>query len=161
MNLRMIPGLFRFLKFNCISEKSVEKAAGFMKYEHHQKDTYIFKQGDKCDKFYGIIKGEISIRIKNHFTPIEKETTSLGPGMCFGEWAMIYDIPRTASAYANCDVDLFYLNKEYFEASFEKEIIKADIEKKNFVTSKIPPLLKGGKIQNILSSIVPCVRYKN
>ena len=43
MNLRMIPGLFRFLKFNCISEKSVEKAAGFMKYEHHKKDTYIFK----------------------------------------------------------------------------------------------------------------------
>ena len=107
--------------------------------------------------FYGIISGEVSIRNVNQYTSVEREKTSIGPGMCFGEWALIYDISRTASAYATTDVELFYLPKDLFDITISKEIIKADIDKKNFVTKKIPALLKGRKIQNVLWSIIPCV----
>lgn len=38
-----------------------------MKYECHEANTYIFKQGEKSNKFYGIISGHVSIRSKKMF----------------------------------------------------------------------------------------------
>lgn len=36
-------------------------------------------------------------------------------GSCFGEWGLIYNKPRTASAYCLTDVDLFCLDKISFD----------------------------------------------
>ena len=97
------------------------------------------------------------IKHEVYLTPVEEEKTSLGPGMCFGEWGLIYNIPRTASAKCKVDSEVFYLEKEFFSLFLEKDILKADLEKKNFVTRKIPALLRMGKTHEVLSGIVPCV----
>ena len=76
-------------------------------------------------------------------------------GWCFGEWAVIYDTPRTASTYCLTDVELFSLEKEYFNQTFAKEIIHADFEKKNFVSQKIPNF-QADSVQFLLPNIIPC-----
>ena len=38
---------------------------------------------------------------------LEKEVLTLSDGQCFGEWALLYNIPRTASAYILEESDLF------------------------------------------------------
>jgi len=76
-------------------------------------------------------------------------------GWCFGEWAVIYDTPRTASTYCLTDVELFSLDKEYFNQTFAKEIIHADFEKKNFVSQKIPNF-QADSVQFLLPNIIPC-----
>lgn len=156
------------MKFNCIDNVTLMNAVSFMEHEHFQPNVRIFKEGDQSDKFYGIITGRVSIRatkvighevVNYEIIPqtIEEEKTVLGPGMCFGEWGIIHNIPRTASAYTTTETELFSLEKEYFNMTLAKEIIKADLDKKIFVTQKIPALAYCGKVQNILPQIVPTV----
>jgi CRP-like cAMP-binding protein len=76
-------------------------------------------------------------------------------GWCFGEWAVIYDTPRTASIYCLTDVELFTLEKQYFNQTFSKEIVRADFEKKNFVSQKIPNF-QADSVQFLLPNIIPC-----
>lgn len=135
-----------------------------MKYECHEANTYIFKQGGKSNKSYGIISGHISIRSKKMFRKnkivsktIDKEKKVFGPGMCLGEWEIIYNIPRSASAFALTKVELFNLDKEVFEKSLAKEIIRSDQKEKVFVDDRIPFLSNIKQYQNILSQIIPLV----
>jgi CRP-like cAMP-binding protein len=88
---------------------------------------------------------------------MEKEVMILTNGMAFGEWAMIYNIERTASAYTIEDTHLFYLSKEYFELVFSRGILRADNEKKNFILKRIPSLkfAGAGNILDILKNIIP------
>lgn len=169
MTLYQLEDFERYLKFNGITDETIRFAAGFMKVESYKKGEYIFRQGDPANKFYGIIKGVISIRairgnkvIRNQSRDLlEEERTRMNPGMCFGEWALIYKITRTASAYCLEDVDLFYLERDVFESTLSKAIVKAELEKKKFVTQKIPLLSNCGRISDILSAINPLFFDKN
>lgn len=49
---------------------------------------------------------------------LEEERLVLTSGMCFGEWAIIYNTARQASAFALEDTEMFYLEKEEFEVAF-------------------------------------------
>lgn len=169
MNLYQLEDFERYLKFNGITDETIRFAAGFMKVKSYKKGEYIFRQGDPANKFYGIIKGMISIRavpgskliLNESRDSLEEERTRMNPGMCFGEWALIYKIPRTASAYCLNDVDVFYLERDVFEATLSKTIVKAELEKKKFVTQKIPLLGNCGRIADILSAINPLFFDKN
>ena len=48
----------------------------------------------------------------------EEEKLRLSEGMCFGEWGLIYNKERTASAIVIEDADLFTLDKDNFDLSF-------------------------------------------
>jgi CRP-like cAMP-binding protein len=49
---------------------------------------------------------------------LEDEKFILFSGQCFGEWGLIYKKERTASAYCLEDCDLFALEAQAFETSF-------------------------------------------
>jgi hypothetical protein len=68
----------------------------------------------------------------------EEERTQLSEGMCFGEWGIIYNIPRTASAYTLEPTDLFCIEKESFDKSFSRCLIRAEAERKKFILQKLP-----------------------
>ena len=75
--------------------------------------------------------------------------------MCFGEWGLVYSIPRTTSIYCIEDCDLFYLEKEYFKRILSSKFAQSDSNKINFLI-KIFPLLKNDmKIGHILTKIAP------
>ena len=68
--------------------------------------------------------------------------------MCFGEWDLIKNNIHLENAYAAEDTNIFYLDKEYFDRFISSQIIKSDIERKYFITYRIP-LLNLDNIKNV------------
>jgi MFS family permease len=68
----------------------------------------IFRQGDHGDGFYIVDSGEIEIEIDG------REANVLGPGDHFGEIALLRDIPRTATARARKETQLYTLDRDAF-----------------------------------------------
>ena len=134
---------------NNINEKSEEEKLKF-KLEKEKIIKEILEIKDNSRKKYNQ-KEEEEECIEEE---IEIEIIRFLAGWCFGEWAIIYDKPRTAGILCLTDVELFSLSKEHFISTFSKEIVRADIEKKNFVTKKIPHF-QTDSIPYLLSSIVP------
>ncbi len=52
----------------------------------------------------------------------EEEILTMTDGACFGEWGLLYNIPRTASAMAKEDSILFSIDKEYFDKALSVRI---------------------------------------
>jgi MFS family permease len=68
----------------------------------------LFRQGDHGDRFYIVETGEIEIEIDGRVTNV------LGPGDHFGEIALLRDIPRTATARARKETQLYALERDAF-----------------------------------------------
>ena len=62
--MKKLYGFSLFLLYNSLSDEVLLKAIKFLQYEQVNAGTFIFHQGDQSNKFYGIIKGKISIRAK-------------------------------------------------------------------------------------------------
>jgi CRP/FNR family cyclic AMP-dependent transcriptional regulator len=69
----------------------------------------IFREGDRGNVMFGVIRGEVDIFIGNVILEI------VGPGMVFGEMALIDDEPRSASASARTDCQLVQIDVAAFE----------------------------------------------
>lgn len=62
MLLKELPGFQLFMKYNHIEEESLKIAANLINYKFIPKNEYIFRESQESDRFYGIIKGRVSIR---------------------------------------------------------------------------------------------------
>ncbi len=80
------------------ARKTREVAAG---------DT-IFVQGDEGDYMYGVVSGEVELRVGDH--TVEKA----GEGDVFGEMALIDKSPRAATAVATADTALAMIDQREF-----------------------------------------------
>ena len=109
--------------------------------------SYIESQTPKEE-----IKDEI---LFNFIKDFEEEKFVITNGMCFGEWGLVYSIPRTTSIYCIEDCDLFYLEKEYFQRILSSKFAQSDSNKINFLTKIFPILKTDMKIGHILTKIVP------
>lgn len=69
----------------------------------------IFRKGDRGEVMFGVISGEVDIFIDNVILEI------VGPGMVFGEMALIDDEVRSASASARTDCRLAVIDLATFE----------------------------------------------
>ena len=92
---------------------------------------------------------------------LESEIITVRHGMCFGEWGLMYNIPRTASAYCKEDTDVFYLEKEYFDKVLGLKFFKSDMNKINFILTKFPILRTEYQFRHLLTKIVPAFYEKN
>ncbi|MEA1996124.1 MAG: cyclic nucleotide-binding domain-containing protein [Gemmatimonadota bacterium] len=70
------------------------------------KDEIIFKEGDIGKNFYAIVSGEIIIRKETS----GHELARFDAGQVFGEMAVLDHHPRSATAVAATDVELFAFN---------------------------------------------------
>jgi CRP/FNR family cyclic AMP-dependent transcriptional regulator len=86
--------------------------------------TTIFRQGDPGRVMFGVISGDVDIFIGNVILEI------VGPGMVFGEMALIDDESRSASAAARTDCRLAQIDVATFEnlvatnPGFARELMK-------------------------------------
>ncbi len=120
--------------------------------EEKEKEIKIIKAIQKYQTPEEPLKGII---LENFIKEFEKENFSLTNGMCFGEWGLLYSIPRTTSIYASEDTHLFYLEKEYFNKTLLTKILKNDSQKIKFLLHKFPIFKKNFKIRHIFTKIVP------
>jgi CRP-like cAMP-binding protein len=91
----------------------------------------------------------------------EEERMQYSSGDCFGEWAIIYNTPRSASAYVVEDSDLFFLDKQAFTDHMAKYVIKSDVERKTFIRSRIPTFNSIDKFDIYYKRIVPLSVERN
>ena len=71
-------------------------------HEHFDKDEYVIKQGTTGTKFYIILRGTVSVEIKQIYPQgsdwlIPRTVATLQPGQSFGDLGLLRDQPRNAS----------------------------------------------------------------
>jgi CRP-like cAMP-binding protein len=223
-----LKGFNKFYKFNCLKDEILRSLIPFIRHVHFPKGSIIFKEGDYSTKFYILIRGRISMRVKkgvkvsdvkntnisvtnsnqvqssspelkksstgifkklltkkdkqntitsnlsprstatldhkivvdlNNLVSLEEETELLQftEGDCFGEWAIIYNMPRSATAYVIEDSDLLYMEKPSFTEFLAKSVMKSDMERKNFIKSSIMTFNNIEKFESYYKFIVPMV----
>ena len=80
--------------------------------EHFEPHQIIFRQGDRGDRLYIVVDGEVEM-LKH-----EQRLARLGPGECFGEMALVNESPRMATARTVTKVNLLSLDRATFDALF-------------------------------------------
>ena len=122
------------------------------KKKEKKKEIKIIKSKTKFQTPNEPLEGEI---LNNFIKEFEYENFSLSNGMCFGEWGLLYSIPRSTSIYAKEDTDFFYLEKEFFDKILLSKFLKNDKKKIQFLTHKFPIFKKDFKIRHIFTKIIP------
>lgn len=84
---------------------------------------------------------------------------AFGPGNCFGEWAIIYNQPRSASAYIAENTHLISIEADKFEEFLSKSVIKSEVDRKNFIRNKIASLANLNNFDEYYKRIIPTVSY--
>jgi CRP-like cAMP-binding protein len=70
--------------------------------------TQVLVEGEPGDRFYVINSGDAEV------VSAGKLIATLGAGQCFGEIALLHNVPRTASVHARTDLDLYSLDRDSF-----------------------------------------------
>lgn len=101
--------------FKDISFAVVQQFKHLLKEEKYTAGQTVFSEGDPGDALFIVKKGEIIInKLIDKKTNSYKTLASLGPGDFFGEIALIDSGPRTASAIAKAEVELYRISRESF-----------------------------------------------
>jgi NADH dehydrogenase len=85
--------------------------------EHFEKAEVIFRQGDRGDRLYVIVNGEVEILREDAGRP-PAVLARLGPGECFGEMALVSDQPRMATVRSLSAVNVLTLDRAAFHELF-------------------------------------------
>lgn len=95
-----------------ITQLSIEKTV--------RRGDYVFLRGTFGKVLYIIVEGLIKIEQPTERGKV-KTLSLLGPGECFGEMAIITNLPRSASALALEDSKLFMLKREIFVSHLQND----------------------------------------
>lgn len=93
--------------------------------------TYIFREGDVESHFYIIESGEVNIVTKDK-TGQSIVVAKLFSGDSFGEFALIDNTPRTASALAKTDITLMRISEQGYQTMLSELPIWASCMLKSF-----------------------------
>ncbi|HLD45132.1 MAG TPA: cyclic nucleotide-binding domain-containing protein, partial [bacterium] len=87
--------------------------------EQHGAGSVIFKQGEPGNELYLVVRGEVIISRKEKSQPPARVAT-LYAGHCFGEGALLSNLPRNATARAVTETELLVISKKEFDALCRK-----------------------------------------
>lgn len=76
----------------------------------------VVREGDQGDLFYVIEAGTLAATYQ------DRALSTMGPGECFGEIALLRDVPRTASVTAETDSVLHTLERDDFLAAMSGDL---------------------------------------
>ena len=85
---------------------------------HYEAGEVIFRQGDKGDRLYILVDGEVEVVVANPEGAEETILAHLGPGECFGEMALVGDNLRMATVRSCTSVNVLTLDRDAFQSLF-------------------------------------------
>lgn len=77
-------------------------------------DVFVIRQGEPGDLFYVVQSGTLDIFVKGKEGEQTKVGTTLGPGSCFGELALMYNTPRAASIKSSSDCVIWEIDRNSY-----------------------------------------------
>lgn len=114
--LRAVP-LFRSL-----SGREIESLAHALRRRKYQKGEYLIVEGTQGSEFYVISEGLVCVTKNTPNGPIQ--IGKFTSGSYLGEIALVTSDKRTASAYAETDVEVFVLGAKEFRTLFSSLLSK-------------------------------------
>lgn len=119
------------------------------------KSSYVFKQEDPASCFFIIKEGEVAVEIDGN----EKKRVNKGGN--FGELALLYNAPRSASIKALTDCEFWAIDRSTFKNVVSEVTTKQYKENKEFL-EKVPffDSMTEKQKENIAGSLVPQVFRK-
>jgi MFS family permease len=87
---------------------TIEHLARNVREESAEPGQVVIKQGQVGDSFYVIIDGEIEVKGNGSLLRV------LSAGECFGEIALLRDVPRTTTVQARTPLTLYALDRRHF-----------------------------------------------
>lgn len=85
--------------------------------QHFEPDEVIVREGDRADRLYVVVDGEVAV-VRENAGGGEMTLRTLGPGDSFGEIALVRNSPRTATVKSRTRVNVLTLERESFAALF-------------------------------------------
>ena len=79
----------------------------------------LFRQGDRGTSFYLLVAGHIEVHIEVQGGP-PYHLATVGPGSMLGEVGLLIVVPRTASAVAHTEAELWEITRATFDAAIEE-----------------------------------------
>lgn len=98
-----------------------------MFYCEAEANEYIFKQGDDASSFFIIEKGAVDVIINNKNVKTMKSRDS------FGELALLYNAPRSATIKAREKTVMWGIDRQTFRSAIEELTIKEFEENRQFI----------------------------
>jgi len=104
--------------FRHLSEEQTHNLVKALSSERHKKGTYAINQGEVGTSFFVIASGEVSVMIN------DEHVRTLGKNAYFGERALLFDEPRTASVkVSSTEAELWSIEKSTFS-----QIVKGNMQ---------------------------------
>lgn len=110
----ILNALSRHYFFNNIEQQHKEDIVMQMFYCRAGIGQFIFKQGDLASSYFIIAMGECEIIVH------EEVKRVLKAGDAFGELALLYGTPRTASVRAKVEVEMWGIDRSTFRKAVEE-----------------------------------------
>jgi CRP/FNR family transcriptional regulator len=99
--------------FKDLSMEETERVAARMELRDLADDEVIFAEGEPCDGWYVVVRGEVAI-VKGGSGGMDHDLAQLEEGEGFGEMGLIDDAPRLATATAVGKTTVARLPREAF-----------------------------------------------
>ena len=102
--------------FKNFTNKKLENLSQMIKIEKIPNGKNVITQGEEGTRFYIVKKGFVDIFVNDKYIRTMNENEYLG------ERALFFKEPRSATARAKGDVEVYYLDKQDFETVIEKNL---------------------------------------
>jgi CRP-like cAMP-binding protein len=120
--MSIVPLLKKADILNGLSESQLVKVAELWREQTCNADDIIFKENDKSSELYLIQDGLVEITLSVPEPDTEQSIVTLGNGQIFGEFALLDEGPRTASACCIADgTKLWVAERADFVSLCEKD----------------------------------------
>ncbi|CAM9501360.1 unnamed protein product [Ectocarpus sp. 13 AM-2016] len=125
------------LLFKHLDSQQTDQVKDAMFLVQHEPDDVVIREGDAGDNFYVIDEGTFDVYIKKE--GVETKVKSLGPGESFGELALMYSTPRSATCKAVTKARLWALDRISFKIILQATTTARRKQHKSFLES-VPTL---------------------
>ncbi|MFH2009946.1 MAG: cyclic nucleotide-binding domain-containing protein [bacterium] len=107
--------------FAGLDKAQLERLQGIGQRHTYRDGDVIFEEGDSGHDVYVLLEGRIQITVKMSRDTEQAPVHTIVPGSVFGEFALVSDSERSATAQATKDSTCFVFTRESFEQLSEQD----------------------------------------